>query len=84
MSVKRLTTRAQKILDMAEAIAEARGHDVVGVEHIQLAILDEDQSMAAAAIRGTSSAASIRAYLDEHMQVPGGYSVPKEGPRASG
>jgi len=78
LTVKRLTTRAQKVLDMARSIAESRGHEVVGVEHIQLAILDEDNSMPAHAIRSASAGAAIRAFLEENMNVPGGYSLPDE------
>jgi len=71
MTTPRFTARAENILARATAIAEEREHNAIGVEYIMLAILDEGQSMAAAAIRATSATEGIRAFLDEHMQASG-------------
>jgi ATP-dependent Clp protease ATP-binding subunit ClpA len=63
MSERPSSPRYRRILELADSTAASYGHDYVGVEHLLLAILDEDHSLAAAALRTAACTDSVRSEL---------------------
>lgn len=57
------TPRYDRILADSQRLAVADGHDFVGVEHLLLAMLDDGQSVATAAIERLTSLDNVRAEL---------------------
>jgi ATP-dependent Clp protease ATP-binding subunit ClpA len=55
-----LTPRMEDTLTRAGALAQARGHDYVGTEHILLAFLDDPAGIAGGVIHRLGYAAALR------------------------
>jgi len=47
MITRPYTTRAQRVLSLADAAAAALGHEYIGAEHLLLGLLDEKSGIAA-------------------------------------
>ena len=65
--VERFTPRLQHLLAEAASLADGRGHNYVGVEHVQLAILDEGKSIPAHAIEALQMTEPLRASVYDMM-----------------
>jgi ATP-dependent Clp protease ATP-binding subunit ClpA len=56
-----LTPRMKRTLAHANELAQARGHDYLGTEHVLLALLDDAEGIAGLVIHRLGYAAAIRA-----------------------
>lgn len=58
--VPKLTPRMQQTLERAEQIAEANGQEVVGTEHVILALIEDWDGIAGMVLRSVGTADSVR------------------------
>jgi ATP-dependent Clp protease ATP-binding subunit ClpA len=75
--VGRFTPRLQKLLERAAAMATSEGKSYVGAEHVQLAIIDEGNSVPAGVIDGLGQTEAIRAGI--HNAVTGAQASNRAG-----
>ncbi len=61
------TPRYRDVVQRADRIAVERGHPYVGVEHLLLAIIEENSSMAAVALQNTSCTERVQSELHALM-----------------
>lgn len=71
MPTSELTPRAERILVEAQRIATDSGASRVGVEHIQLAILQDTDSVPYQILAKEINAQKLRSLLEEHLQTAG-------------
>ena len=74
------TPRVMRIIALAERQSASRGHSHLGVEHLLCAIIEDDDSVAAEAIRRLVPPASVQAELDSIMDSEG-YKTPSNQAR---
>jgi ATP-dependent Clp protease ATP-binding subunit ClpA len=68
--VLRLTPRMQKVLDRAATQAKHAGLEVVGVEHVFLAILDDDESVPTQVLSSLGVRDRVRVELQRVLDSP--------------
>jgi ATP-dependent Clp protease ATP-binding subunit ClpC len=59
-----LTTRARTVLELAKLEAEERGHDYIGTEHLLLALIRENEGIAAGVLAACGVSDRIPKALD--------------------
>lgn len=70
LPVMDLTPRARELLATAKERAAGMGHGYVGAEHLLLALLDDDHSLAASVMDATGGRKKIKASLLDALATP--------------
>ena len=71
MTTRPYTTRAQRVLSLADAASASLGHEYIGVEHLLLGLLDEKTGIAAQILAESKvTRAMVLEVLDRGRQPP--------------
>jgi ATP-dependent Clp protease ATP-binding subunit ClpA len=70
-----LTPRMKRTLERAQEIANANGQEVVGTEHVILALVDDPNGIAGQTLRGLGVADAVRAEVLRIIRSDG-YNAP--------